>query len=151
MRWLIKWLRLKLGLTKNGGPGVEFDGAHVVDGLHYQFLKQDMFDRMDLGIGKDDRRLYAGIIGAADNPDIFRSPFEEAYATLLRNDLGTLVDQVRNRDSAPTTAEALHELLCGEMRRLISYWEDPALEVRAFPLFCQSVAYYLELPPIPSE
>lgn len=80
MRWLIKWLRLKLGLTKNGGSGVVFDGAHVVDGLHYQFLKQDMFDRMGLGIGEDDRRLYAGIIGVADNPDIFRSPFEEAYA-----------------------------------------------------------------------
>lgn len=105
--------------------------------------KQELLETLKLGIGPDDRRLFARIIGAADNPDIFRSPFEEAYAALLESGFGSLVDSFRGRDTTPASPEALHELLCMEMRHLISYWEDPALEIRAYPLFSKAVAHHL--------
>ena len=62
---------------------------------------------------------------------------------ILECGLGSLVDSFRGRDTTPATPEALHEFLCGEMRRLISYWEDPALEIRAYPLFSKAVAHHL--------
>jgi hypothetical protein len=105
--------------------------------------KHELLETLELGIGPDDRRLFAQIIGAADNPDIFQSPFEEAYAALLECGLGSLVDSFRGRDTQPASPEALHELLCGEMRRLIAYWEDPALESFAYPLFSKTVAHQL--------
>lgn len=105
--------------------------------------KHELLETLELGIGPDDRRLFAQNIGAADNPDIFQSPFEEAYAELLESGLGSLVDSFRGRGSPPASAVALHEFLCGEMRRLIAYWEDPALETFAYPLFSKAVAHHL--------
>lgn len=62
---------------------------------------------------------------------------------ILECGLGSLVDSFRGRDATPASPEVLHEHLCTEMRRLIAYWEGPALEIRAYPLFGKAVAHHL--------
>jgi len=126
-----------------------FEGAHVVDPLHHQFLKQDWFDRMEQSISRDDRRRYAVLIGAADALVVKRAPFEAAYEVLLANGLDDLIASMRERDTEPAPPAALYACISAEMHRLIGYWEDPALEGGAQTLFRQALARRLGLEPLP--
>lgn len=121
--------------------GRSSEPVYVVDGLHQQFLKEELIDRCSRGISLEKRQLYAGLVVMADSLSYQHLSVEEMMPKLEEAGLDSIIALTHASDSKALCSQVLNE-----MRGLIGYWEEPHLEIHALPVVEKALRQKLNLP-----